>query len=239
MAILTLDKLNFTWEDLLKKMQTRKTSGKAISPDLLLAAQTAYNEGIKLLNLQVSYELYKKVDIDDKKETLIISEMESSKTHTLLLGPKVGYLHPAQIIAIAVATAGGKITDAITAYSQKGDYLMMYYMDAFGVMALSSLSAFYRSYLEKYATEKSYGIGPFMQPGSVKGWDVACQKNLYFLAHGETINLKVNEAALLVPHISNSSLIGIGSEYKTGKVGSMCDECPRRADCLWHRENVV
>ena len=64
-------------------------------------------------------------------------------------------------------------------YAATGDYLTMYYIDAFGVQALGEISAKARAYVETAAAGKGWGLGPSMQPGSSAGWGVEGQRDLF------------------------------------------------------------
>ena len=233
--LLTLDKINFVWEDLTANM--RASGRRKPNTEMLEAAERAYNEGINLLELKAVYELF---DVEDIKEngSINIYPPNEDRKENLYIGPKVSYLEPAKQAVIALCTAGPKIVEAMEKYSLEEDYLSMYYIDAFAVRALGELSELLRSTVEMMAKEKGWGVGPSMQPGSVTGWDVSGQSDLYRLAQGASIGLSVNDSYFLLPRISTSTIIGIGPDYKDIKVGSMCHECVRRETCQWRRENV-
>ena len=233
--LLTLDKINFVYGDLITNM--RSGSRRKPNSEMLEAAERAYKEGVKLLELKGAYELF---DVEGIKEngSINLHLSNEDRRENLYIGPKISYLEPAKQVVIGLCTAGPKIVEAMGKYSLEEDYLSMYYIDAFAVRALGELSELLRSTVEKIAKEKGWGVGPSMQPGSVTGWDVSGQSDLYRLAQGALIGLSVNDSYFLLPHISNSTIIGIGPDYKDIKVGSMCHECVRRETCQWRRENV-
>jgi hypothetical protein len=232
--LITLDKITFTWEDLIVNM---KSKGKREpGPDMLEAAERAYKEGIGLLDLRASYEVF---DVEGiQEDSLILSLPCEDRSEKLYIGPRISYLEPAEKAVIGLCTAGPAIVQAMGKYATEEEYLLMYYIDAFAVKALGELSELLRCKVEDMAKENGWGVGPSMQPGSVTGWDVSGQSDLYRLGMGETIGLRVNNLNILVPGISNSTIIGIGPGYKGTKVGSMCHECARQRTCLWRRENV-
>ena len=201
------------------------------------AAQRAYTEGKHLLASAAAVEIYEVESISAECQTVNLKLPGHEEIETLNIGPQTGYLYPAKEAAIVLCTVGTPLTEAMRNFGENGDYLMMYYLDVFGVKALADLSQQVRLYLESYAEGKGWGAGPFLQPGSVKGWDVAGQRDLYRLAHGEQVGIAINDAHILVPQISDSSLIGMGPHYLSQKAGSMCRECPRYEKCLWRREN--
>ena len=233
--LLTLNKITFKWEDLLANM--KRGTGREPAPEMIKAAERAYTEGIGLLDLKAVYEIFDVEGIEDDK-TLKLFLPAEERREKLYIGPRIKYLEPAEKAVVGLCTAGPAIVEAMEKYSSEEEYLFMYYVDAFAVKALGELSELLRRTVEEMAKERSWGVGPSMQPGSVTGWDVSGQSDLYRLAGGETIGIRVNESHFLLPKISNSTIIGTGPGYKDIKVGSMCHECVRQDTCLWRRENV-
>jgi len=236
MEIINLKDINFKWEDLISFAANKRLH--SLSADMKSAAERAYVEGLKLLELKAIFELYKVEDIRQDSENINLFSYNNSNREKLLIGSRISYLFPAKEAAVILCTSGKPLADAMASYSIKGEYLMMYYLDVFAVKALAEISANIRCRIETIAGQKGWGAGPSMQPGSVIGWDVSGQADLFRLAHGEQIGLSLNDAHLLIPHISNSTLVGIGPDYMEKNIGSMCHECERKDECLWRRENV-
>ena len=234
MEIMDYEGVSFGWRDMLTDT-SKNGRKKKISDGMLAAAERAYNEGLEVLTMRCIVELYTKEEEDENWLTISGSGCFNEK---LYIGPRIGYLSPANEIAVALCTVGPGLVSLMNKYSAAEDYLVMYYLDVFGVRALAEVSAKMRSHLESVAAEKGWGVGPSMQPGAVAGWAVEGQRDLCRLAHGEKIGLTLNDASFLIPHISNSTLIGLGPHYDAAKVGSMCHECPRKNTCLWRRDNV-
>lgn len=235
MKIITLRELKFSWEDL--AAASMKCGRRASAADISAAARRAYDEGLELLDLRAVYEIYGKEEIAEGCESLSLSC--GGRRESLFVGPRIGYLFPAHEVVIALCTAGEALVKAMKSSGAREDFLMMYFLDSFGVRALAEMSAQLRAEVEGIAAAKGWGVGPSMQPGSVEGWSVRGQSDLYRLGHGEALGLMLNDASFLLPHISNSALIGIGPHYTETKVGSMCHECQRRESCLWRRENIA
>ena len=233
--LITLDKITFTWEDLIVNM---KSKGKrAPGPEMLEAAERAYKEGTGLLDLKAVYEVFDVEGIEEDKTLKLYLPAEDIREN-LYIGPRISYLEPAKKAVIGLCTAGAPIVQTMEKYAAEEEYLLMYYIDSFAVKALGELSELLRRTVEEMAAEKGWGVGPSMQPGSVTGWEVSGQSDLYRLGKGETIGLCVNDSHFLLPRISNSTIIGTGPGYRDMKVGSMCHECVRKDTCLWMRENV-
>ena len=234
MEIIKFETISFNWQDILAN-SLKKDKRKEASPEMAEAAEKAYIEGVSLLDMCAVVEIYKK---DDNDGQYIILSLPGRDSDRVYIGPCAGYLMPADEVAITLCTVGAKLVARMSEYSSFDDYLTMYYMDVLGVQALAEVSARVRSHVESLALKKSWGVGPSMQPGSVDGWTVEGQKDLYRLGHGGKIDLSLNDSCFLIPYISDSAIIGLGQHYSSSKVGSMCDKCPRFKECLWRRENV-
>ncbi|MEG1824758.1 MAG: hypothetical protein RRY12_02340 [Cloacibacillus sp.] len=237
MKILTLDEITFTPQAMFARSQKSRRR-KSPSSEMIEAADRAYLEGLKCLEMRYVVEIYQKLENESDAENITLS-LPGGSAEILHVGPRAGYLLPAKEIAVALCTVGTPLISLMNKYGESGDCLMMYYLDLFGVLALSDVSTAMRNYVADAASEKGWGVGPSMQPGSVAGWEVCGQRDLYRLGYGEKLGLSINDASFLIPHISNSSLIGLGPHYSANHVGSMCHECPRREECLWRRENIT
>ncbi len=235
MAVLRFDSIDFSFDDMLKNLR-QKNGGREVSEEMARAAEEAYREGSKVLDLRSSVEIYGSRDCGKNYIALTRCGAEPERIY---IGPKAGYLIPALEAAVVLSSAGAGITDLMNRYGEEGDYLTMYYLDAFGVQALAEVSQKARAFVESAASAKGWGVGPSMQPGSVDGWGVEGQRDLFRLGRGSEIGLDINDSSFLIPHISNSALIGIGPHYSAEKSGSLCRECPRWGDCLWSRENTL
>lgn len=234
MTVLRFDSIGFSFDDMLENVR-RKNGGRGISQEMADAAAEAYREGAKVLELRSSVEIYLTCAV---KGNYIELSHGNGKTEKIYVGHSAGWLVPAAEAAVVLSTAGAGITELMDKYGASGDYLTMYYVDAFGVQALAELSAKARAYVEAAAAANGWGVGPSMQPGSVEGWSVEGQRDLFRLGRGEAIGLTVNDSAFLVPHISNSTLMGMGPHYSPDTPSSMCRECPRFSACLWRKENL-
>lgn len=235
MAIITLDKVSFRCEEVLAK-EKEKRKGKGLPESMEKGAYAAFDEALRLVELKAIVETFPIRDISGESVE-IETERGSERFH---VGPRVaGLLMPAKEIAAVLCTAGGKVADKIHQYGAEGENILMYYLDIFAVKALADLVAKVSAHVEEGAKERGWGVAPLMQPGSVEGWAVTGQKTLFALCQGERLGLSINESSMLVPHISDSLIIGEGPDYANKRVGSLCPECPRYAVCLWRKENVA
>lgn len=231
MITLSLDRVCFSVADMLKlgKKPGRHEPGRAMTA----AADAAYNEGVSLLHLAANIETYRKTGCGDN---FVKIETECGE-EKLIIGSRAGLLMPAEEIAVAVATAGPDICAAIGKYAESGEAMAAFWLDRFGVMALFELSAYVRGCVEEYASSRGWGVGPSMQPGATVGWSITGQRALYRLAGGNQLGLRINDASMLIPQISDTVLIGIGPRYTSKKSRTLCVECEKYDECLWRREN--
>lgn len=231
MITLSLDHICFSVADMLNlgKKSVRRAPGSAVAA----AADAAYNEGVSLLHLAANIEIYRKTGCGDNFITI---ETESGDK-TLTIGSRAGLLIPAEEIAVAVATAGPDICAAIGKYVESGEGAAAFWLDRFGVMALSELSVYIRRHVEEYASSRGWGVSPSMQPGATADWSITGQRALYKLAGGNKLGLAINDASMLIPQISDTVLIGIGAHYSAKISRSLCVECEKYDECLWRREN--
>ena len=77
----------------------------------------------------------------------------------------------------------------------------------------------------------NWGVGPFLSPGSVHGWDLGDQPSLCTLVPLDCIDVQLSESGILKPYKTIACLIGIGPEYKARTVGATCDVCSKNKPC--------
>ena len=230
-----LDRFDFalSWEDLL--LVGRSKRGRT-SGEVTMFARRAWEEGLPLLDPKAAIELYQCGKISQEAGTVELVA-ESGRDERLFVGPKVGYLAPAQQIGVVVCTIGGALENKMRAYSEAREDVLAYYFDVLGTKAVNVVNEASRTFLQEYAKERGWGVGPGMKPGSVTGWTVTGQRDLLRLSRGREIGMTINDSCLLIPFFSGSYIAGMGPDYGAEKIGSLCPECPRYETCLWRRES--
>ena len=113
-------------------------------------------------------------------------------------------------------------------------YVSQNLLDTVGVMALGTLGDEIRERVENQAAEKGWGVGPALSPGSLSGWPIRGQRDICALLPLDEIGVRLNEHCVLEPHKSVSMLIGMGPDYDSAHVGSVCHFCCL-ADRCWRR----
>lgn len=230
-----LDRFDFalSWKDLLLigRSKRGRTSGEVAA-----FAQRAWEEGFGLLAPKAAIEFYECGEISQSKGTVEIISGDG-RGKPLFVGPKVGYLAPARQIGAVVFTIGEELEKRMRAYSAAKEEILAYYFDSLGTKAVNAVGETSRLFLQEYAKERGWGVGPDMKPGSAVGWTVEGQRDLLSLSRGREIGVTINDSCLLIPFFSGSYIAGMGPDYAGDKIGSLCPECPRYETCLWRRES--
>lgn len=189
--------------------------------------------GSKLIKPRSAVKYYNVTNIG---EDGVVTLADEAGEHPLLIGPQAGYLSPAAELLVCVNTVGSELTEKIEEYDKNGDTLLAYYLDVYGVRAITAVTTEILRMAEQRAKAAGRGVGPLMQPGSVEGWSVAGQRDLFNLCGAAELGLSLTDACMLRPRISDSMIIGMG-DYTSERTTSLCPSCPRYKTCLWRREN--
>lgn len=150
---------------------------------------------------------------------------------TLNTGFSTRFLARAETALAALYTLGTELEEYCASLSAGGDFLGAYLTDIIGLVLLDKAGEKIRSLAEKRAETLGWGVSPFLSPGSVHGWELEDQKALCSFLPLESIGVKINKSAILLPFKSISCLIGLGPDYTSGVVGSTCDICSKRETC--------
>ncbi len=102
------------------------------------------------------------------------------------------------------------------------------------MVALGAVGEAMRCLAEEAAAERGWGVSPSLSPGSLVGWPLRGQRELCALLPLDEIGVRLNSHCVLEPHKSVSALIGLGPDYESGHVGSVCKYCALQDTC-WRR----
>jgi hypothetical protein len=155
-------------------------------------------------------------------------------TARLKIGPKIDLLHPARRVMAAVNTIGPALEERVSQLHASGEALDAYMLDSVGVVALGAVGEAMRRRVENRALELGWGVSPALAPGSLVGWSLRGQRDLCALLPLEAIGLQLNAHHVLEPHKSASTLVGLGPNYPSRRVGSVCRFCSLAGSC-WRR----
>ncbi len=167
----------------------------------------------------------------DRKTCVGKIKQNSSETVSFSLGHSGIFLEKATHVMVSVHSIGAELDLESANASTRGDFLKAYVIDLIGLVALEKTSNIIKSMAEDQARKKGWGVGPFLSPGSVHGWDLIEQSKLCALLPIDKINVTMKNSSVLSPIKTVAGLIGIGPAYEGDKVGSTCDVCSKKDKC--------
>lgn len=163
-------------------------------------------------------------------------EQTRAEDNILRFGSSIKYLaHASQIWAV-VYTIGGGIEALLANPDISGNTEYRDYLNAYATLAMEHISSRVRSEIETEAMESGLGVSAALKPGSLKGWQIAGQRDLFRLTRAAHIGVSISESCMLTPLYSASFLVGGGKEYPEQKIKSLCHECSMYQTCLWRSE---
>ena len=173
-------------------------------------------------------------DVAGEQVLLGTNGPDEKETGRLTVGPKADLLAPANQVLVSVYTIGPALEHQVQKLHAEGEALLAYMLDTVGVLALGAVGETLRKQVEKQASELGWGVSPALSPGSLVGWPVTGQRGLCALLPIEKIGVKLNSYCVLEPHKSGSTVIGLGPDYPSSHVDSVCRYCSL-ADSCWRR----
>lgn len=153
----------------------------------------------------------------------------------LTIGPKSDLLAMAKRVVVAVYTIGPELDAEVTALQRAGEPFLAYLLDCVGVMALGHVGERMRRFAEELALGLEWGVSQALSPGSLVGWALQGQRELCGLLPLADIGVRLNKYCVLEPQKTGSMLIGLGPDYETHEVGSICGYCALKDSC-WRRK---
>jgi len=204
--------------------------------DLVGDAQATIDQAAGLWQPEAVYDWFEVGTVCGEQVTLHPPAPDTAET-TLLVGPKADLLAAARQVLVSVGTIGPALERRVRELSNGGEALRAYLLDSAGVVALGAVGAAVRQLAEEEATTQGWGVSPSLSPGSLVGWPLHGQKELCTLLPLDSIGVRLNSHGVLEPHKSASGLIGLGPDYKTTKVGSVCHYCALNETCWRRRED--
>jgi hypothetical protein len=168
--------------------------------------------------------------------TAALFQEGSGRRIVLDLGFSIRFLSPALKAMAAVYTAGEELESAARRESSAGNHLEAYLVDLIGLILLDRVADRVKAVAETLARERGWGVGPFLSPGSVHGWELQDQASLCSLVPLREIGVEVRSDHVLAPFKSLSCLLPIGPGYSEERVGSTCRVCSLRASCRMRQE---
>jgi hypothetical protein len=169
---------------------------------------------------------------------LYAGEASPSTVATWTVGPKADLLAPARRVMVAVCTIGPALESRVHELNAAGESMLAFMLDSVGVMALGVVGEALRELVEKQASDLGWGVSPALSPGSLVGWPLQGQREVCALLPLDAIGVHLSDLCVLEPHKSVSMVVGLGPEYSSSHVGSVCGYCCL-ADRCWRRREAV
>lgn len=164
-------------------------------------------------------------------ETVVLRSFDDDETGCLHLGFAGRFMADAGYGLVGVFTAGEELEIESVRASRERRVMDTYLYDCIGLLVLEKMRQQINRIVEDKALEMHWGVGPFLSPGSVHGWELDDQNNLCDLVALDGIGVTRGENGILSPFKTISCLIGIGPQYPTKTVGSTCEVCSKRNRC--------
>ena len=184
---------------------------------------------------QALYELVEVAGVEG--ERVRVTPQGGGPEVSLKVGPKADLMARASLAVVSVATLGPALEAEVARINKTDGMLESYLLDSVGVTALGEVGRAVRDEVERLARDKGFGVGPSLAPGSLAGWPTSGQRELLSLLDLERIGVELNTHFLLRPMKSASGLIGLGAEYTSTRVGSVCQYCSLAPTCWRRRDN--
>jgi len=168
---------------------------------------------------------------------VILTSFDSRTGGYLQLGVASIFMINAIQGMIGVYSAGDELEKVAAKASLEKRYLDAFLYDLIGLAVLEKTRQQIERVVEEEVRKNNWGVGPFLSPGSVHGWELADQGNLCALVPLDRIDIEL-KGNVFRPFKTISCLIGIGPKYEARTVGSTCDVCLKSQDCEMRRSQA-
>jgi len=207
---------------------------RQIHPELLQQAEEAIALGQTLWQPLCVYNWVDVRSVNGERATVASSDGTETVLH---IGHKADLVTPARRALVGVATIGPALEQKVQELQAAGQGILSYLLDSAGVVALGSAGEALRGLAEEAAGELGWGVSPSLSPGSLVGWSLRGQHELCGLLPLEEIRVRLTNHSVLEPHKSVSGFIGLGPDYDSTRVGSVCKYCALQDTCWRRRED--
>ncbi|WP_300462537.1 hypothetical protein [Desulfobacula sp.] len=221
--MLTQLDIEVTYQDLLQQMKP-----SSCQPEIVTMAKETLDKVKNIWKPAAVYNWFEFQQMDT--DTLGCIFQNTGSLCLINFGYAIKFLKHATHALISVYTAGHELAREAVKASARGDLLEAYFLDIIGLIVLDRTGQAVKAIAEDQARGSGWGVGPFLSPGSVHGWDLEEQTSLCSLLPLERINVQIQDG-ILSPFKTVSCLIGMGPGYESDQVGSTCQVCSNRHDC--------
>lgn len=177
--------------------------------------------------------VYRWLDVAKVNSTVLkLTCSISGESTTIDLGYSIQFAVGAKKAIVGAYTVGNELENLAKKVSVNGPHLEAYIYDIVALAILEKVNHKINGIAEQYAADHGWGVTPFLSPGSVHGWDLEDQHNLIALLPINDIGVEKTVTGVLLPFKSLSFFIGTGPALKAARVGTTCQVCSRREDCV-------
>lgn len=150
------------------------------------------------------------------------------------------HLRGATQVIVMAATIGAVIEQSIAEHFTQGSYTAGLLLDAAATAAVETVADKVEAVIVQEAAKMGYATLPRFSPG-YGDWNIIVQQEIVALAHGGAINIKTNEASMLIPRKSVTAVIGwVATDKNAGRqslCGNMsCSSCSKQS-CYARKES--
>jgi hypothetical protein len=211
-------------KDLAASIKTRTNRGKIleVANNVLAKVQGSWRPRAVIRWLGVEL-------VTDDRVTL--KPLDGGEKECLHLGFASRFMTAAEYGLVGVFTAGDELERESVLASKEKRVMDAYLYDLIGLAVLEKTRQLINKVVEEKAREMNWGIGPFLSPGSVHGWELDDQDNLCGFVPMDRIGVSKGENGILKPFKTISCLIGIGPKFSAKTVGAPCDVCSKKDQC--------
>ncbi len=229
MPILRNIPIDLKAEDILALPRKRQ-----VHPELLQQAEEAITLGQTLWQPLCVYDWLDVRSVNGEKATVASPDGTETVLH---IGRKADLVASARRALVGVVTIGPALEQKVQELQASGDSMLSYLLDSAGVVALGAAGGALRRLAEETAGKLGWGVSASLSPGSLVGWSLRGQHDLCGLLPLEEIGVRLTKHSVLEPHKSASGLIGLGPDYDSAQVGSVCKYCALQDTCWRRRED--
>lgn len=135
-------------------------------------------------------------------------------------------------VAIGFLTLGPKIAAYIQFLFDQGAQVKALIAEGIANYTLFKLQKIYFEIITEEAARQGLNVSGILSPGE-QGFDISLQKDLFSLAGGHDLGLKLTKTGMINPRHSLSALVGIGPKMKQWAQADNCRNCAAGDRCIY------
>lgn len=170
---------------------------------------------------------------------VVLKRPNGAENLQLTIGPKTNLLKNARMVQVSVCTLGACLDQLRDQLRQEKKELRAFVLDTAAVLALAQLGKKLNQLAEMAASSRQWGVGRRMAPGSLEGWTMEDQMGLASILPIDKIGISLTRSGMLVPLKSATAVIGMGPNYSSPKVGTVCRWCRHQKGCVVRRTSEM